>query len=100
MTTEKLFDEGRYMVIYLYPEVNKPFESNKVVHKSMRLQSVKLDERMFFLWTKEDLADTKKLGNSCEDMEAYQERLRVRKRSTGPIFLTLAFTFSHRRGSL
>ena len=78
MTTEKLFDEGRYMVIYLYPEVNKPLESNKVVHKSMRLQSVKLDERMFFLWTKEDLADTKKLGNSCEDMEAYQERLRVR----------------------
>ena len=39
---------------------------------------MKLDERMFFLWTKEDLADTKKLGNSCEDMEAYQERLRVR----------------------
>ena len=35
MTTEKLFDEGRYMVIYLYPEVNKSFESNKVVHKSM-----------------------------------------------------------------
>ena len=25
MTTEKLFDEGRYMVIYLYPEVNKLF---------------------------------------------------------------------------
>ena len=22
MTTEKLFDEGRYMVIYLYPEVS------------------------------------------------------------------------------
>ena len=42
------------------------------------LQSVKLDERMFFLWTKEDLADTKKLGTSCEDMEAYHERLRVR----------------------
>ena len=60
MTTEKLFDDGKYMVIYLSPE------------------SVKLDERMFFLWTKEDLADTKKLGNSCEDMEAYQERLRVR----------------------
>jgi hypothetical protein len=61
MTTEKLFDEGRYMVIYLYPE------------------SVKLDERMFFLWTKEDLADTKKLGSSCEDMEAYHERLRAWK---------------------
>ena len=41
------------------------------------MQSVKLDERMFFLWTKEDLADTKKLGSSCEDMEAYHERLRV-----------------------
>ena len=39
---------------------------------------MKLDERMFFLWTKEDLADTKKLGTSCEDMEAYHERLRVR----------------------
>ena len=38
---------------------------------------MKLDERMFFLWTKEDLADTKKLGSSCEDMEAYHERLRV-----------------------
>ena len=23
MTTEKLFDEGRYMVIYLYPEVKR-----------------------------------------------------------------------------
>ena len=46
------------------------------------LQSVKLDERMFFLWTKEDLADTKKLGTSCEDMEAYHERLRVRIYST------------------
>ena len=36
MTTEKLFDDGKYMVIYLYPE------------------SVKFDERMFFLWTKQD----------------------------------------------
>ena len=35
MTTEKLFDEGRYMVIYLYPEVHKAIENNKVVHKSM-----------------------------------------------------------------
>ena len=43
---------------------------------------MKLDERMFFLWTKEDLADTKKLGTSCEDMEAYHERLRVRVVST------------------
>ena len=36
MTTEKLFDDGKYMVIYLYPE------------------SVKFDERIFFLWTKND----------------------------------------------
>ena len=50
------------------------------------LQSVKLDERMFFLWTKEDLADTKKLGNSCEDMEAYQERLRVRSGQLVPYY--------------
>ena len=41
MTTEKLFDDGKYMVIYLYPE------------------SVKIDERMFFLWTKEDLQQVK-----------------------------------------
>ena len=74
MTTEKLFDEGRYMVIYLYPEVSQA--ESKLVTNCF-LQSVKLDERMFFLWTKEDLADTKKLGSSCEDMEAYHERLRV-----------------------
>ena len=41
MTTEKLFDDGKYMVIYLYPE------------------SVKIVERMFFLWTKEDLQQVK-----------------------------------------
>ena len=64
------------------------------------LQSVKLDERMFFLWTKEDLADTKKLGNSCEDMEAYQERLRVRSGQLAPQFGQLQSLFPPRRGSL
>ena len=57
MTTEKLFDDGKYMVIYLYPE------------------SVKLDERMFFLWTKEDHQQAKQRGNSCEDMIAYHDKL-------------------------
>ena len=55
---------------------------------------MKLDERMFFLWTKEDLADTKKLGNSCEDMEAYQERLRVRSGQLAPQFGQLFSLFS------
>ena len=59
MTTEKLFDEGKYLVIYLYPE------------------SVKLDERMFFLWTKEELAEMKRAGSAarCEQIPAYQDRL-------------------------
>ena len=57
MTTEKLFDDGKYMVIYLYPE------------------SVKFDERMFFLWTKQDHEQVKQRGNSCEDMVAYQDKL-------------------------
>lgn len=65
MTTEKLFDDGKYMVIYLSPE------------------SVKLDERMFFLWTKEDhQAMTKanaKPTISCEDMVAYPDKLLVRR---------------------
>ena len=69
------------------------------------MQSVKLDERMFFLWTKEDLADTKKLGSSCEDMEAYHERLRVfyiGKEKTCSFFISqlLLSLFLHRRGSL
>ena len=33
---------------------------------------------MFFMWTKEDLADAQKQGSSCEEMVSYQERLRVR----------------------
>ena len=78
MTTEKLFDDGKYMVIYLYPE------------------SVKFDERMFFLWTKEDLAETKKLGSSCEDMEAYHERLRV---GINFILRPCFILFKPRRGS-
>jgi hypothetical protein len=41
MTTEKLFDEGKYMVIYIYPE------------------TVKLDERQFFLWNLEDMSTAK-----------------------------------------
>ena len=60
MTTEKLFDEGKYMVIYLSPE------------------SVKLDERMFFLWTKEDQQEmeasyprddlvTRMIGGYCDE---------------------------------
>jgi len=57
MTTEKLFDDGKYLVIYLYPE------------------SVKGDERMFFMWTKEDLADGKNRGTSCEEMFSYQDKL-------------------------
>lgn len=82
MTTEKLFDDGKYMVIYLYPE------------------SVKFDERMFFLWTKQDheqvvnlydfisfknifkiiskyffCLQVKQRGNSCQDMIAYQDKL-------------------------
>ena len=57
MTTEKLFDDGKYMVIYLYPE------------------SVKFDERIFFLWTKQDHEQVKQRGNSCEDMVAYQDKL-------------------------
>ena len=65
MTTEKLFDDGKYMVIYLSPE------------------SVKLDERMFFLWTKEDqhtmTRANEKDTNSCEDMVAYPDKLLVRK---------------------
>ena len=63
MTTEKLFDDGKYMVIYLSPE------------------SVKLDERMFFLWTKEDqhtmTRAQEKDTSSCEDMVAYQDKLLV-----------------------
>ena len=59
MTTEKLFDEGKYMVIYLYPE------------------AVKGDERMFFMWNKEDLAEAQKRGKSCEEMVSYHERFRV-----------------------
>ena len=65
MTTEKLFDDGKYMVIYLSPE------------------SVKLDERMFFLWTKEDqhtmTRANEKDTNSCEDMVAYPDKLLVSK---------------------
>merc|ERR1719150_276008 len=57
MTTEKLFDDGKYMVIYLYPE------------------SVKFDERMFFLWTKQDHEQVRQRGNSCQDMIAYQDKL-------------------------
>lgn len=57
MSTEKLFDEGEYLVIYLYPE------------------SVKADERMFFMWNKEDLADAKAAGASCEEMLGYQNQL-------------------------
>ena len=64
MTTEKLFDDGKYMVIYLSPE------------------SKKMDERMFFLWTKEDqhtMTSNDKDTNSCEDMVAYPDRLLVRR---------------------
>ena len=57
MTTEKLFDDGKYMVIYLYPE------------------SVKFDERIFFLWTKNDHEQVKARGNSCEDMVSYRDKL-------------------------
>ena len=63
MPTEKLFDDGKYMVIYLSPE------------------SVKLDERMFFLWTKEDqhtmTRAQEKDTSSCEDMVAYPDKLLV-----------------------
>jgi hypothetical protein len=41
MTTEKLFEEGKYMVIYLIPE------------------TVKMDERQFYLWNPEDIATAK-----------------------------------------
>ena len=66
MTTEKLFDDGKYMVIYLSPE------------------SKKMDERMFFLWTKEDQhtmtrANAKENTTSCEDMVAYPDKLLVRR---------------------
>ena len=44
MTTEKLFDEGKYMVIYLQPE------------------TVKMEERQFFLWTLEEMAKVKVSG--------------------------------------
>jgi hypothetical protein len=44
MTTEKLFEEGKYMVIYLYPE------------------TVKMDERQFFLWNLEDMSTAKVIG--------------------------------------
>jgi hypothetical protein len=43
------------------------------------MQSVKKDERMFFMWTKEELAEAKKHGSSCEDMVSYKERLRAWK---------------------
>ena len=33
MTTEKLFDEGRYMVIYLYPEVSQAVVRIETGHK-------------------------------------------------------------------
>ena len=63
MRLEGLFSEGKYMVIYLSPE------------------SVKLDERMFFLWTKEDqhtmTRAQEKDTSSCEDMVAYQDKLLV-----------------------
>ena len=38
MNTEKLFDDGKYMVIYLYPE------------------TVKVDERQFFLWNLDEMS--------------------------------------------
>ena len=64
MTAEKLFDDGKYMVIYLSPE------------------SKKMDERMFFLWTKEDQHEVTRANyrdtNSCEDM-AYPDKLLVRR---------------------
>ena len=41
------------------------------------LQSVKGDERMFFMWTKEDLADGMNRGTSCEEMFSYQDKLLV-----------------------
>jgi hypothetical protein len=47
MTTEKLFDEGKYMVIYIYPE------------------TVKLDERQFFLWNLEDMSTAKANNTRC-----------------------------------
>ena len=44
------------------------------------LQSVKKDERMFFMWTKEDLPEAKKRADSCEKgMTAYQDKLLVSK---------------------
>lgn len=53
MNTEKLFDEGEYMVVYLYPE------------------TVKLDERQFFLWNLEEMS-TVSNGASCEGIPGYR----------------------------
>ena len=53
MNTEKLFDEGEYMVVYLYPE------------------TVKLDERQFFLWNLEELS-TVSNDASCEGIPGYR----------------------------
>jgi len=60
MNTEKLFDEGNYMVIYLQPE------------------TVMNHERQFFLWNLEEMATVTKT-KSCEDIPGYRDRLQAWK---------------------
>ena len=57
MTSERMFDNGKYFVIYLLPE------------------SVEFDELKFFLWTKNDHEEVMKRGNSCENLESYEDQL-------------------------
>ena len=58
MTAEKMFHDGKYFVIYLFPEL------------------VEFDELKFFLWTKNDHEEVKAKGNSsCENLETYADDL-------------------------
>ena len=62
MNTEKLFDEGNYMVIYLYPE------------------TVKVDERQFFLWNLEEMSTATVNANSrlAENPGMWESRIPAR----------------------
>ena len=65
MTTEKLFDEGKYMVIYLQPE------------------TVKMEERQFFLWTLEEMAKVKVSGVEGISEDGRKAVLPLDPRGTG-----------------
>jgi hypothetical protein len=70
MTTEKLFDEGKYMVIYIYPE------------------TVKLDERQFFLWNLEDMS-TAKANTHCSYLSVTLVPFKGPKKSQPPLKVSI-----------